>query len=661
MKATDRMPDLPCDAGQLVRTVLAGDRRVLLFGPPGVGKSTLLTCLADALGAAGRPCHCLSADPGSPAFGIPGSSSLAKRTPDGWHIDASEALCSLDAGRFRLPLVSAVARLARQAGEGMLLLDGPGVVRGVAGAELLHGLVEAAGVDLVLALSAAQRPLPLAAELALLPAEVQRVVAAADASPPGKHARARARTARWDAYLADATELQLDLNALRLLGTPPPADQGDAWTGRQLALWRDGRALGCGEVLGISDGRLRLRAPAAAMAADTVLLRDAARGPDGLLRTAAPFTADRFAFAPPPEVLPAATDFAGPRIVARVGRVDVALVNGLFGDPLLHVRLRSLPRSLLFDLGDGGRLPARIAHQVSDVFISHAHMDHLGGFLWLLRSRIGDFAPCRLYGPPGLAEHVRGLVEGFLWDRIGAGGPAFEIAELHGDRLLRFALRAGRPGLVPLGEVAAADGLIHREAGFSIRAVTLDHHTPVLAYAYEPRQELSIRKDRLAARGWVPGAWLGELKQRLLAGQRDALLDLPGGGRASVAELADELVLSEPGKRLVYATDLADTPANRERLQGLARHAHTLFLEASFSEADRAHALANGHLTARACGEIASAAGVARLVPFHLSRRYAADPEPLFDELRAACPRVLLPGSGQLQLGETLEQPGDRP
>ena len=118
-----------------------------------------------------------------------------------------------------------------------------------------------------------------------------------------------------------------------------------------------------------------------------------------------------------------------------------------------------------------------------------------------------------------------------------------------------------------------------------------------------------------------------------------------------VSELAAELLLTKPAKRLVYATDLADTADNRARLQVLARHAHTLFLEASFVEADIQHAIAGGHLTGRACGEIAEAAGISRLVPFHLSRRYADDPGELLEEIRAACDRVVLPGSRDLSPG----------
>ena len=88
------------------------DRRVMLLGQPGVGKSTLARGLAVQLHAAGRSISYLSADPGSPPFGIPGAVCLGDWTPAGWSLRGLEALCTLDAGRFRLPLVSAVRALA---------------------------------------------------------------------------------------------------------------------------------------------------------------------------------------------------------------------------------------------------------------------------------------------------------------------------------------------------------------------------------------------------------------------------------------------------------------------------------------------------------------------------------------------------------------------
>ncbi len=75
----------------------------------------------------------------------------------------------------------------------------------------------------------------------------------------------------------------------------------------------------------------------------------------------------------------------------------------------------------------------------------------------------------------------------------------------------------------------------------------------------------------------------------------------------------------------------------------LARGAHTLFCESTFLEADAAQAARTAHLTTRACAEIAEAAGVARLVPFHFSRRYEKDPAPVYAEIAAACAAVVIP------------------
>jgi len=103
---------LPADPHALINAVLTGDRRVLLVGPPGTGKSTLVDGIATTLSQGGRTCRCLGADPGSPLFGVPGAVCLGRREGAAWTLEVIEALCTLDAGRFRLPLVSAIRRLA---------------------------------------------------------------------------------------------------------------------------------------------------------------------------------------------------------------------------------------------------------------------------------------------------------------------------------------------------------------------------------------------------------------------------------------------------------------------------------------------------------------------------------------------------------------------
>ncbi|MDX1735341.1 MAG: hypothetical protein R3228_13295, partial [Halioglobus sp.] len=50
-----------------------------------------------------------------------------------------------------------------------------------------------------------------------------------------------------------------------------------------------------------------------------------------------------------------------------------------------------------------------------------------------------------------------------------------------------------------------------------------------------------------------------------------------------------------------------------------------------------------GHLTTRACAEIATAAQVEHLLPFHFSRRYVRDVAAVYRELRALCPQTVVP------------------
>jgi ribonuclease BN (tRNA processing enzyme) len=541
-------------------------------------------------------------------------------------------------------LAEAVRRLAAQIDEGVLLLDAPGVVRGVAGAELLCSLAHAGRIDLVAVLGREGEAPPLSQELAALTAEVVFVNASPTARRPGKGSRDRERTRLWDSYLADASEREVDLRGLRRIGTPPRLTP-KAWLGKQIAFLEGEITVGMGEVIGMKEESLRLLMPPTDCLAPTLLVRDAMRDESGLLVTGKRFAESVVRYLPSSDLVPDSrlSPDNGIRPMVQTGRAAAVLMNGVFGDPQLHLRLSHQRRSLLFDLGDGARLPARVAHQVSDIFISHAHMDHISGFLWLLRSRIGETAVCRLYGPPGLAAHIAHLIEGIHWDRIGNRGPRFEIAELHGERLIRFALQAGLEGCRPLGETAVYEGVVLEESDFRIRTATLDHGIPVLAYAFEPAMQINVRKERLQQRGLEPGPWLTELKRLIFEQDLARSLTLPDGSTGHVAALAEELTLITPGGKLVYATDLADTPNNRARLTTLAKDAHTLFCEAPFLLEEAEQATRTGHLTTTACAEIANAARVGHLIPFHFSRRHEDKPWRVYDEIARRCPHLVLP------------------
>ncbi len=332
-----------------------------------------------------------------------------------------------------------------------------------------------------------------------------------------------------------------------------------------------------------------------------------------------------------------------PQVAVRVGPAVASLVNGVGGDPLMQLRLVHDARSLLFDMGDSGRMALRSAHQVTDVFITHCHADHIGGFLWFLRSRIGHFPACRLFGPPGLIHHITGMVQGLLWDRVEDRGPRFIVNEWHGDHLKRWQLDAGAGAPKALDDQPTPGNVIHKETEFQVRAALLDHGTPVLAYAWEPFGKLQVRKDVLDAIGASAGPWLHDLKLAVLKHRPDELV-CPGNGATYRAEdLADRLLIQAAGEPVVYATDFADTPDNITRMVDLARGAHTLFCEASFMVADADQAKRTGHLTTRATAGIANAAGVRQLVAFHFSHRYARRREKVYAELARFTDRLLVP------------------
>jgi len=640
-----------CNGVDVLGLRLEGHRRILFWGDMGVGKSTLALELLRSLSRRFGHSQLLSLDPGTPPFGVPGTLSRGWWSGDELKWGDCQALCTLNAARFRLPLVLAAWRLigiAEAVNEGgPVVIDPPGVVRGVGGAELLIALAESLNVSAVVALYREGSPFTLTEELASLPVEVIYVPASPKAKRPSRLERVKHRTKMWDRFLADGVEETFSLDRMHLLGTPPPREVPEAWSGRQAALLSaTGDTVRMGEVIRLMDGQLTVRMPPGrAVAPVGILIRDAGRNTGGKLETIAQIGKTSAARRDPEEMKPPAIvpDAGGTPLTSHVGPAWATLVGGVLGDPLLHVRLRNLKQSLLFDLGDPARLAAKVAHQVSAVFFSHAHIDHIGGFMWFLRSRIGTFKPCKIFGPAETIARIENFLGAITWDRIEEKGPIFEVCEFNGASLRRARLQPGKQR-VGLPELPIKDGIILSEGSFNIRAVVCDHNIPSVAYALVFRREINIIKERLVASGLPPGPWLGRLKQCIAGENPEAKIKLPNGAMRSAGELAETLTIIRPGKKLVYAVDIADTPENRKKLIELARSAHTLFCETAFTGADRHKADAAQHLTTLAAAAIARAAEVERLAPFHFSKRYEHDPGLIYDEIWAAAGPVKILG-----------------
>jgi len=118
------------------------------------------------------------------------------------------------------------------------------------------------------------------------------------------------------------------------------------------------------------------------------------------------------------------------------------LVNSPFEDPCLYIRLLREGRALLFDAGFTTNLSAGDILKISDIFISHTHIDHFIGFDSILRLHLRREYPLRLYGPKGFIDCVEGKLRGYTWNLIGNYPLVIEVLEIHEKSLKKAIFRA---------------------------------------------------------------------------------------------------------------------------------------------------------------------------------------------------------------------------
>src|SRR3954454_18935034 len=107
-----------------------------------------------------------------------------------------------------------------------------------------------------------------------------------------------------------------------------------------------------------------------------------------------------------------------PELTALPSPFDAQLVNGPFGDPALFVDLVHGRRAFLVHAGDLTALAPRKLLRVTDIFISHTHMDHWSGFDRFLHLALGRDRTVRLFGPPGMAERVDHKLRAYTWNLL---------------------------------------------------------------------------------------------------------------------------------------------------------------------------------------------------------------------------------------------------
>lgn len=297
------------------------------------------------------------------------------------------------------------------------------------------------------------------------------------------------------------------------------------------------------------------------------------------------------------------------------------LVNGPFEDPTLYVRLLWQRRALLFDVGDLSALNRGSIVKVSDVFVTHTHIDHFIGFDTVLRAQLRTERPLRVYGPPDIIDHVEGKLGGYSWNIIEEYPLRIEVFGVGADSVRHASFYASESFRRTDREEKPFDGTVLDEGNFKVRAALLRHDIPCLGFTLEEDFHINIDKDALARRGLPVGHWLAELKGLIRDGSPDSAELAVDHGTFALGELRD-LAMITKGQKIAYVMDAEPEEENVQKIKHLVKDTDTLYCEAYFVEADADRARERNHLTAALAGRIAREAGVRELVLAHFSPKY---------------------------------------
>lgn len=242
--------------------------------------------------------------------------------------------------------------------------------------------------------------------------------------------------------------------------------------------------------------------------------------------------------------------------------------------------------AVLFDCGEGTQLQFIRAgvrtSRLQAICITHFHGDHLNGLPGLLGTMglNGHRDPVTIVAPNGMRRYFNTLRS------INAFNPSF-----------------------PLPIVDSSETEVFRTPAYRITSCELNHRVPCRGFMFE-EFDLPGRFDvgRAEASGVPRGPMWGKL-------QRGEDVTLEGG---QIVTPADVLGETRKGRKIAYISDTLPTQEVVEFVRG----ADVLIHEATYLHEFADQAAERGHSTALQAAEVASAAGVKRLILTHISTKH---------------------------------------
>jgi ribonuclease Z len=301
------------------------------------------------------------------------------------------------------------------------------------------------------------------------------------------------------------------------------------------------------------------------------------------------------------------------------------LVNGPLFDPIVYLRLINESRAVMFDCGRFLELSNRELLLLDAVFVTHMHMDHFVGFDSLLRVILHREKPLKVFGPRGIIEKLIAKLGSYTWNLTAEYPLTININEILEDSVKIVSLSASSGfAETDVLERKRSGSEIYADPRFIVDAVILDHNIPCLAFAVREKFHVNIKPDMISQRGFIPGPWVGLLKEMILSGVSGGIEIETAGGkiRAGSDEIADDIAIITKGQKIAYLADVRFSRENIDGFRAIAGEADTLFIEAFYLDEMKDEAYTKAHLTAAQAGDISRNIRAKKIVPMHISPRY---------------------------------------
>jgi ribonuclease Z len=309
-----------------------------------------------------------------------------------------------------------------------------------------------------------------------------------------------------------------------------------------------------------------------------------------------------------------------------------SLVNSPFEDPSLFIRVIREKRAFLFDIGSINTLKPGNLQKITDVFVTHTHIDHFIGFDTLLRALLRRETPLRVYGPLNISDCVEGKLKGYTWNLIKEYPIKIEVFCIKGDKIFTSSFHAENSfKRTDNNTIYEFNGIILKEPQFTIKAIQLDHQVPCLAFSIEEEFHININKASLKEMGLPVGPWLSDFKKAIREHRPADTEFVVSKKRYKLEQLKDIATITR-GQKISYVTDVSMNDGNIKKIIDFVSGSDTLYCEAYFMEKDMERALNRFHLTSKVTGKIAKEAKVKNLVVMHFSPKYKNNPDSPADE-----------------------------